>query len=254
LNRAAADLHRAEWAPLARTPVLQADKVHVWLAPLWTTARRLEQLHRSLNADEISRAEAFHFRRDRDRFVVARGLLRHILGRYLGQEPSRLRFRYTPEGKPDLLPEHGGQTLRFNLSHSGGLALYAITRQGEIGVDIEQFRSDFADLQVARQFFSPREIAALRGLPPNRRTSTFFILWTLKEAYLKADGTGLGVGLDHFDVSSALVGKAILRRADSGAEVPGWSLRMLDPGPGYAAALVVQGAADHVECWRWSGQ
>ena len=238
------------WIPPPRTPTLTSGVVQVWLAPLSASPSKVEQLRSSLSPDEIERAERFHFRQHRDRFVVARALLRSVLARYLDADPAELRFRYGLHGKPALVPEQDGELIRFNLSHAADLALVAVAPGCEVGVDLEQLRAAAADLAVARRFFSPPEVRALLGLPRPRQTSTFFTFWTLKEAYLKACGAGLTLGLDHFDVSSVLSGPAILRRAD-GTALPGWSLRTLDPGPGYTAALALAGPADHLACWRW---
>jgi 4'-phosphopantetheinyl transferase len=215
-------------------------------------ASTVQSLRRTLTADETRRAERFYFQKDRDRFIVARGLLRSILSRYLNMEPSQLRFRYGAHGKPDLATASGGHKLRFNLSHSNGLALYAITRDREIGVDIEYIRADFPGLQVAEHFFSPREIATLRALPAARRHEAFFTFWTLKEAYIKARGQGLTLSLDQLDVSAALEGRApLLSTNDDLQHFSHWSLQKLVPAPGYIAANAVEGHDWGLKCWQW---
>jgi 4'-phosphopantetheinyl transferase len=246
----AVDPSPSSWTSPPHTLTLTSGVAQVWLAPLTSSPTKMEQLRATLSPDEVDRAARFHFRQHRDRFVVARALLRSLLARYLDADPAELRFRYGPHGKPALVPEQDGDLLRFNLSHTADLALVAVAPGCEVGVDVEQLRAAAADLAVARRFFSPPEVRALLGLPRPRQTSTFFTFWTLKEAYLKACGAGLTLGLDHFDVSSVLSGPAILRQAD-GTAIPGWSLRTLDPGPGYTAALALAGPADHLAYWRW---
>ena len=162
---------------------------------------RLPNLKQVLSADEHARAERFYFQKDRERFMVARGLLRTVLGRYLNQEPSQLRFCYSPYGKPALATGSGRNTLRFNVSHSHGLALYAITCGRELGVDVELIRPELPDEEIAERFFSFQEVSGLRALPPNMRLEAFFNCWTLKEAYIKARGEGLSLPLDQFDVA-----------------------------------------------------
>lgn len=240
------------WSSPPKTLRLDSDEVHVWRAALDLEAPRIQCLEQTLSIEERTRAERFHFQKDREHFMVARGLLRTILGRYLEMEPSQLRFCYGPYGKPSLARGSGSDGLRFNVSHSHGLALYAITLGQELGVDVEWIRPDFANEQIAERFFSPREIAALRALPTNMRLNGFFNCWTRKEAYIKARGEGLTLPLDQFDVSLTPGETAALLRSNGHAkEVSRWSLFELAPGPGYVAALAVEGHNWRLKCWRW---
>ncbi len=209
-------------------------------------------LQQTLSPDEHTRADRFYFQKDRERFTIARGLLRIILGRYLNMEPCCLQFRYNPYGKPALANESGGNGLRFNLSHSDGLALYAITRGREIGVDIERIRPDLAEGQMAERFFSSREVKALRALPPSSQPVGFFNCWTRKEAYIKASGKGLTLPLDQFDVS-LVPGEpaALLCVSGDPEESSRWCLQDSSPGPGYVAALAVEGHNWRLKCWQW---
>lgn len=212
----------------------------------------MHDLQQTLDGNERVRAERFYFRRDRNHFIVAHGLLRLILSRYLNIEPSDLRFCYSPYGKPMLAKEFDGDRLRFNLSHSHGLALYAVTRARELGIDIERIRPDLTYEQLAERFFSPREVAALRAVPTSRRLGAFFSCWTRKEAYIKARGEGLSFPLDHFDVSLAPGEPAtLLSTIGDPLETRRWSLRELDLAPGYAAALAVEGHDWRLKFWQW---
>ncbi len=243
------------WLYPPESLALADDEVHVWRAFLDLATEQVEDLYRSLTPDEQERAGRFRFQRDREHFIVARGVLRAILGRYLKVEPGQLHFRYSPYGKPALTGESGGETLRFNLSHSYGLALYAVARSREIGVDLEHIRADLASERMAEQFFSAREIAALRALPANVQTEAFFNCWTRKEAYVKARGKGLSLPLHQFDVSLAPGEPATLvsTRGDP-LEASRWSLQALYPGPGYAATLAVEGHSWRLRCWQWPAQ
>jgi 4'-phosphopantetheinyl transferase len=198
----------------------------------------------------LERAGRFHFARDRDHYTVARAVLRDILGRYLGLAPASLRFKYNPFGKPSL--DDGARGVRFNLSHSGGIALYAVALGREVGVDVEQLKDEMDCGGVAERFFSPSEVAALRTLPPEAQKRAFFDCWTRKEAYVKARGDGLSLPLDSFDVSVA-PGEpaALLRTRDDACEASRWTLRELSTEPGYAAALAVEGRDWRLRCWRW---
>jgi 4'-phosphopantetheinyl transferase len=140
--------------------------------------------------------------------------------------------------------------LRFNLSHSQDLALYAVTSNREVGVDLEYIQRDFDTRQIAERFFSTREIAALHALPANLQTESFFRCWTRKEAYVKARGEGLSLPLEQFDVSlSPDDPAALLNVAGNPAEVSRWSLRELTPAPGYMAAIAVEGKDLSLSCF-----
>src|SRR5919199_1621700 len=121
----------------------------------------------------------------------------------LRQAPPQLCFTYGRHGKPALATGTGGVPLRFNVSHSHGLALYAITRDREVGVDVERIRPEVAQEKIAERFFSPREVTVLRALPTPLQATAFFACWTRKEAYIKATGDGLSLSLKQFDVSLA---------------------------------------------------
>lgn len=209
---------------------LEPSEVDVWRATLdEQTPETLELLRPLLAADELDRASRFFFERDRERYVVGRGILRLLLARYLECAATDLVFTYGPNGKPGLATPGGGRPpIFFNVAHSEGLALYAFTRVGEVGIDVERIR-DLPDWeQVAEAAFSPQELARLQACPPERRREEFFRAWTRQEAVLKALGTGLG--------ASAV---------ERGGAEQGFAVHPLHPGPGYAAAL----AADPAGRW-----
>ena len=181
--------------------ILGSNEVHVWRASLDEFPSQIDIFLHTLAADEQKRAERFYFQRDRERFITAHGVLRAILGLYLNRAPKYLSFRYSSHGKPALAWESGGDAIRFNMSHSHGVALYAVTRDREVGIDVEFIRRDLAVEQIAERFFSRRETATLRALPTALREHAFFLCWTRKEAYIKARGEGLSLPLDQFDVS-----------------------------------------------------
>jgi 4'-phosphopantetheinyl transferase len=200
-----------------------------------------------LSEDERERADRFHFARDRRRFTVARGVLRRLLGRYLGAPAAGVRFAYGAQGKPRL--DH--TELHFNVSHAGVFALYAFTVGRDIGVDIEQIRPMEDMLQIARRFFSASEVRTLESLAAEVQPLAFYNCWTRKEAYIKARGEGLALALDAFDVTLRPGDAARMLRADDSREVERWSLHAIDAAPGYAAALAVEGHASPMRCWRW---
>lgn len=239
------------WEPAPPRPRPDGDEVHVWRAALARTPPEVEALKGLLSEDELRRAGRFHFPRDRSNFVVARGTLREILSLYVGLPPALLRFDYNAFGKPELTRAHAGTRVRFNLSHAGGLALYAVAGGREVGVDVEAVRESVPCEELAANFFSPREVAALLALPARDRRRAFFECWTRKEAYIKARGEGLSLPLDSFDVSLTPGEPAALLRTGEGREAAGWTLRELTPGDGYAAAVAVEGVGWRLRCWRW---
>ena len=153
-------------------PALSADGIHLWLADLDRPPKSLAQLTATLTADERERAARFHFPVHRDRFVVGRGLLRELLGAYLNRPAKVLRFACGPRGKPLLAGEDADAGLRFNLSHSGERALYAIARR-EVGVDLECLNRVVNDAAVAERVCTPREWAAFQALPAERFREAF---------------------------------------------------------------------------------
>src|SRR5215213_1551126 len=166
------------WAPAPTDLVIAGNEVHVWRAQLGLPSSQVQLLRGILTDDELDRADRFSFEMDRQRFITARGTLRSILSRYLTIHPGHLRFHYNPYGKPFLAPEFSSYLLNFNLSHSGGLALYAITRNMQIGVDVEHVHSDFEYKEIAERFFSVNEVASLGKIPTQKKLETFYDCWT----------------------------------------------------------------------------
>ncbi len=231
---------------------LNTDEIHVWRVSLNMQPETIERLSRLLASDERVKAERFRFARDRNQFIIGRGLLRVLLGRYLACEPRDVRFCYSSYGKPSLDAPLAASGLQFNLSHSHQLALLAFTYARNIGVDIEYMRSDVEFEQLAERFFAPDECAVLQTLPPAQRQEAFYNCWTRKEAYIKARGEGLSIPLESFTVSLR-PGEpaALLRSREHPSDVPRWSLRALAPGEQYAAALAVDDIHWRLRCWHW---
>ena len=244
----------SSWLPPPGHLTLLSNDVHVWRATLEKPALRVQQLAQTLSSEERMRAKQFHFEQDRKRFIVGRGILRTIIGLYLGTEPSRLQFCYGPHGKPYLADKFGEDTLRFNLAHSHELALYAFTRGREIGVDLEYIRYMPDAEQIAGSFFSARENAVLHALPTSQKQEAFLNCWTRKEAYIKAIGNGLTQPLDKFDVSMTPGEPARLLNVEGAPEEASrWSLKVLTPAPGYVAALAVEGHNWRLTYWQFPG-
>jgi 4'-phosphopantetheinyl transferase len=209
--------------------------VHVWRIPL--TGQSVTTT--LLSPDECERASRFHFERDRARFTLARTALRRVLATYAACPPAALTFGYTRHDRPFL--RGAGADLSFNLSHSHELALLAVTRGRDVGVDLEHHRPEVEVERVARTTFSPAEQRALLALPPEQRVAAFFRGWTRKESYIKARGEGLSMPLDRFSVSlDAADGGADVRfEPENDGERARWVIRALAIDAGYSAALTV---------------
>ena len=227
-------------ADFAVSDRLALPELHVdlWRVDLDATAEAESRWRSLLSEAELQRAQRFHFDRDRKHFCAARGLLRTVLSGYLAVPAKDIQFRYLEKGKPELaaIPETG--PLSFNVSHSGGVALFGFTGDRAIGVDVEKIRTDFDTDAIARRFFSEREREQLASLPQDQRHDAFFRYWTLKEAFIKALGEGLSHPLRQFDVTTESP-IALITRPDA-SEAANWSLQRVDAGPDHAAAFAVR--------------
>ncbi len=245
-------LPRRSWQKGPASPVLWPNEVHVWRVRLdapWSTSFEL-----SVSEDDRERARRFKFEGDRHRFIMSRACLRTILARYLKANAAGLQFDLGPFGKPALTSRQNALDMRFNLSHSHQLALVAIARGREVGVDVEFMRADFANDEVAEHFFSPTEVTQLVQMPAGIKTRSFFNCWTRKEAYIKARGEGLSHPLDQFDVSFAPdVPAALLDSRLDATGVSRWSFEDLSPHPAYAGAITVEGSFSRLLLWDFQG-
>lgn len=229
---------------LPNVPILSVDSVHLWCASLALSERRLRYLFGILSADERGRARRFVFDGDRRRFVAARGLLREILARYLACRPEDVVFRYDASGRPVLDQAPGPDELCFNVSHAFEQALFAFSRNRQIGIDVEHVRPIPEVTAIIRSAFSAREQARWWALPQEQQQVAFFRGWTRKEACLKALGVGLSYPLDCVEVTFAPAG--LLRLDGASQQASEWSLvDLLTPGD-YIGALVVQGSDWHL--------
>jgi 4'-phosphopantetheinyl transferase len=223
------------WDVAPSSLALRSGEVAVWAFDVACPAEELSD-EGILAPDERARADRFHFERDRSRFIRVRVGLRTLLGGYLGIQPADIAFEYGIHGKPALAGGHQSP-LKFNVSHSDGVALMAISHGVEVGVDVEAIRPMADANQIAARFFSPRETAELQALP----AVSFFTCWTRKEAYLKARGDGLAQQLRAFSVTIS-PGATPVIVDDEGGEGVNWSIHDLPPLAGYAAALVTRGS------------
>jgi 4'-phosphopantetheinyl transferase len=208
--------------------------VRVWAVDLLREAEEVGALGGVLTADELLRAGRMRSGEGRRRAVVSRAALRKLLARELGSSPEAVAFTVGPHGKPRL--DGGDPTVRFNLSHSADLALIAIARRAEVGVDLERIRPRRDLGGVAKRVFTEaeREAVAVGG------DGAFYRHWVAKEAFVKATGRGI-TSLRSFEVLLEAPGGARFMHIAGDVEEAGrWTLAPLDAGPGFAAAAVVE--------------
>jgi 4'-phosphopantetheinyl transferase len=240
------------WTPPQAVLRLDKDEVHVWRVEVGSAYTCRDILWSFLAGDERQKAADFLFEGDRERFVVSRGVLRTLLGRYLRRHPGSLGFDFNPYGKPFLAGDSG---ICFSTSHSHGLVLLAFACGREVGVDIERVRADLGLEEIAACCFSPREIATLHSLGKALREEAFFACWTRKEALAKAEGKGLARALCRFEVTLAPGEPAMM--LDTKGDLPEttkWTLREMTPDPGYVAALAIEGNGLRLSCWQYTDE
>jgi 4'-phosphopantetheinyl transferase len=227
---------------LSQPPPLSGDDVHVYLVAIPGTGLAGLPWSDLLSAAERARAVRFHFDQHRERFVASRALLRLILARYVGADPARVEFCAGLLGKPELAEPFSQSAVRFNASRSGDVAVFAIARAREVGIDVEQCRA-MPDLeQVVPGALTAHENALLLSLPPGARQAAFLHAWTQKEAYLKARGEGLARSPKEVEVAFVQQAAAGLRSDTSDPDaIALWTVTDLPAPEGYLAALAVEG-------------
>lgn len=228
---------------------LLATEIHIWQASLAVTSSELHQFTLTLSVDEQKRADRFRFPRDSHRFIVSRGILRALLGRYLQTPPEQLQFCYGDHGKPALTSDLANG-LTFNISHSEELMLCAIARGCHVGIDLEYLRPVNNLEELTQRFFSPQEHAAIHALPEASRLRSFFQHWTCKEALLKASGDGLmnlsAIALHiHSDTAQLISWNDAVRSVNS------WSVQLFTPAPSCVAAIAADSRERSLSLRQW---
>ena len=214
--------------------ILGQHEVHLWQASLNCSQNILDFLTRLLSADELERAGKFLQTKHAEQFIIARGMLRLILGRYLQSRPEEILFSYSETGKPKLA-QIATTKLNFNLSHSQGYVLYALGQYSELGIDLE-YAKDMGNIkEIARRFFNSQDCEYLETY--SNEQELFFKLWTAKEAYLKATGQGIAGGLDKV--------KLTIEQDRFFLERP-WTVYSFSPQTRYYAALACKGKLEKI--------
>lgn len=231
-------------------PQLILHQPHIWCVPLQAEQKQLQQWWRLLSPDEQKKAERYHFEKNTRQYIQTRGILRELLGEYLDSPPKSIEFGYNEYDKPTLKSKN---KLKFNVSHSGEMALLAFNWEDEIGVDIEDSTREIEIDVVAKHFFSPNEVNTLLALPLSEQQPTFFNCWTRKEAIIKALGTGLAFPLNQFEVSMKVGSPArLLATHWDPEEAANWYMASFTPAENYIGAFAVRGLVSDLQLWQWN--
>lgn len=230
-------------------PLLKTNNVHIWSFTFETYDDIVQYHFHLLSEDEKERANRFRFYKDKQCYVVTRGVLRLLSAQYLNNNPKDIIFNYEAFGKPLYKEE---TNLKFNVSHSGNRALIGFVKNHPLGVDIEKIKNDFDIFEVAENYFSKSEIESLHNIPKEEQYKGFFRCWTRKEAFIKAKGSGLSFPLDTFSVSIDSDTDAILLRTEwDKNEKNNWKLESFIPAEGYMAALITDSSVKHIDYLDW---
>jgi 4'-phosphopantetheinyl transferase len=226
----------------ARQKSLAVGELHVWSSALHVPEALAMEC---LSTQERERAAGFASAAPRRRYVAGRAILRGLLNRYTGIPARDIMFCYQSQGKPFLTTADNGPELRFNLSHSGELALFAFSRAQAVGIDLEYLRPvEDAEL-IARRTFSYIEYEQLMMVEDaHARLRAFYSCWTRKEAFIKALGAGFSFPLDQFAVSVGTDKPArVLSILNDPRSAECWTLYHLEPAPNYIGAVAIEGPA-----------
>ena len=238
---------------LTNVPCLADDEIHIWTVKIDGQGNGTARSAEMLAPAERVRASGFRSEIDAARFIQRRTALREILGGYLGVAAQDVAFAVNEFGKPSVLAPKPRPDLSFNAAHSGALALVAVGRSVQIGIDVERLRSEVEGVDIAARFFAVNEVASLAALRPRDRGEGFFNAWTRKEAIVKALGRGLSIPLDAFEVSlRPREPPVILRWNIPGDDAKRWRIHHLEPASGYVGALAVDSVTRVCRFWSWA--
>ena len=227
---------------MARLSPLDYGDTHVWIAHVPETFTRSSYVSymELLNEAEHDRLRKIVHQHRKNEYLTTRALVRTVLSKYTGCHPRSLCFCSTKQGKPELLDAAGATPLRFNLSNTTGLVALIVNLNQSVGVDVEAIRRDISDVSFER-WFTPKESSVINASPPSLKQLRFFQFWTLKEAFLKALGTGLTTPLDAFEFEIVEFDQIELSLFDQLRTTPDeWQFSMMRPTDNHILSIAVQ--------------
>lgn len=229
-----------------KPPILiDIHTAHFWRVLLTDFFPQENDYAHLLNSEELARANRFRFPQHRQRFVIARGMLRQILSQYTGILPQDIHFSYGEKGKPYL--QDTIFNLQFNVSHSGDVAVYALTTEAEIGIDIQKIEEKFEE-GIAERYFSKEEYAELQTLNESERLLGFYQLWAYKEALIKAAGAGIYIPLGDFSVKLQESSQWVFLAYDNQR----YYLEKMTINPDYCSAFATPQQVEKKLYWEWT--
>ncbi len=233
-----------------KPPKLSKQNIHVWVVNFDIVQEKITRLHGFLSEEEIIRASKFRFKKDKISSIISRGTLRFLSGKYLEKEPGEIKFKYGEFGKPEYNLD---TKLKFNISHSGKVVVLGFVLNDDIGIDIEEIKTDFDVLDIASNYFSNKEIEFLRKTPVENHVKNFYRCWTRKEAFIKAKSQGLSFPLDSFSVSINSDEKAeLLETLWDKKEKDLWQIIPFETEVNYKAALAVKGQVQSIKYFNFN--
>lgn len=237
---------------LVRGRPLSNSEVHLLNVSIDTISSEIQSFIDVLSEDEVRRAAVYSLEKDRVQFIIGRGLLRIILGFYVDANPKELRFQYNEYGKPQLSEALLYNYISFNVSHSDNEIIYAISQGRKLGVDIERICLDLEFNEVLKRFFSPKEQWIIKNSPSEKQVNTFYMIWTRKEAYCKAIGTGIVSHFERIDVTAGTGEANRYKVSGENIEEKYWVISDISIDENYTAAVAVHGNNYRLRCWKIS--
>jgi len=239
-------------APDSYPILLQNNEVHIWYFT-FSTVNQTDGYWHLLTPEEQDHALRFYFQKDRQAYLLSRGILRSILAKYICVTPKAINLNYTSHGKPLLDPKQNSLRLHFNVSHTHQCILYAITKNIEIGIDVEYLKHDVDYQGMAKNFFSAYEYQTLIKAKAEQQSALFYQIWTCKEAFIKAIGLGLSYSLADFDVIWQEDQPAkILNIKGAPLEAAQWNLHAFIPVEHYRAVVAIQQPIHKISYYQYT--
>jgi 4'-phosphopantetheinyl transferase len=204
-----------------------------------------------LSSEEQQRASRFRVRKDRAAYILGKYMVRTLLGQVLGLSPQSIEFKFGENGKPALVLNDFRPEVAFNLAHSGTQVACALGVGRSIGIDVEFEKGDIDFLELAKNSFCPDEINCILNSSPDEAKRLFYKYWTIKEAYLKAEGSGISADLAEINASQYpdVFPGPVLNLKDE--TTPGIRVQRLALCSGYAAAVAANGGVWTSKCYLW---
>ncbi len=247
-------LKNVEWQKHPDTLELDGNQIDLWRIDLDKERHNTQKLLSYLSDSELDKAGRIPEGINKDRFIVSRGILRQLLSSYLHYDPSAIPLGSNKHGKPEIARDKLSTPVEFNTSHSGNLILIAVTRNTEVGVDIESLREVKRLDKIIDRYYTQAERSFVSSCASEKKNDAFFYIWTSKEAVIKARGLGVSSRLRDFDVLDHLDPESLqdpeaVNNYVSSSNNKEWKIYNLVPAKNYIAALSYSGQHKEIKYW-----